>query len=457
MISKSFFIMIAFLGLAPVCLLAGAEPSSIGFAPNTVSPTAASNNTSLGVRHLSFEEAVQIALHDNVDLLALREQEEAQKNQSKQALAPNEPTFSYTKDDVAAFSLSETAAQTVYQINWTLGFPGKAINQSASVRHQAEATAQQAINQEINIMTSLSNSYVTFSINQAFYRFLLEEQQKDKDLTRLLEKKFSASQAAKVDLLNAKVVTEQIAQSILQNRNDYEVQLTLFRQIMRRPTDRTLVPSIPENIVIPPVKQEFDDLVPVMLRNNHTVAQFQYQADSANSLVTNAWLQGLPDLQLTLAVNNWLPVGAPNGPSITRDYTFGVGVVVPIFFPFNELQGAKAAEHTRGSADYQLNSQQLQATASLQTAYTSLRATLKDLDASERLVVPAAKAGYDLTLLTYGLGKADYFMLNQSRIAWHDSMKDLLTKRQSAAQLYNQLIAQMGCDIAKTEGPNVCK
>jgi outer membrane protein TolC len=82
---------------------------------------------------------------------------------------------------------------------------------------------------------------------------------------------------------------------------------------------------------------------------------------------------------------------------------------------------------------------------------------LKDLDTSEKLVVPAAKESFDLTLLTYGLGKADYFIVNQSRQAWHEASKDMLTKRQNAAQLYNQLITQMGCDIAKTEGPNVCR
>lgn len=86
-----------------------------------------------------------------------------------------------------------------------------------------------------------------------------------------------------------------------------------------------------------------------------------------------------------------------------------------------------------------------------------MKAALSVYETSEKLVVPAAKASYDLTLLTYGLGKADYFMLNQSRQAWHDAQRDMLTKRQSAAQFYNQVITLMGCDIAKTEGPNACK
>lgn len=409
------------------------------------------------IRYLTFEDAYQLALRDNVDLLALREQAEGLKHQSKQALGPNEPVFSYARVDSQSLALVQTPAETQYQVAWTLGFPGKALSQSASVRHQSEATTEQALNQEINLLTSLSNSYVAFVTNDAFYKFLLEEQRKDKDLIKLLEKRYGASQAAKVDLLNAKVVTQQIAQSILQNRNDYDLQLTQFRQIIKRPTDKSFFPKIPERIVIPNVSKSFEDLVAVMNKNSHSIAQAQRQVDSASSLLTNAKLQMLPDLQFTGSVNDWLPPSSPNAfANINQSYTVGVGIVVPIFFAFNELEGVHAAAHNNSAAEYQLTSQQLQALSSLQTAYTSLKATLKDLDASERLVVPAAKESYDLTLLTYGLGKSDYISLNQSRKAWHDAIRDMFTKRQSAAQFYNQLIAQVGCDISKTGGPNGC-
>lgn len=408
------------------------------------------------LQYLNYEDAVRIALNDNVDLLALRNQEESLKFQSKQALSPNEPTVSLQRVDIPGLSLTQRPAVTIYQLNWTLGFPGKALSNSASIRNLAVSTSEQARAQEITIMTSLSNSYVTFATNQSFYRFLLEEQQKDKDLERLIEKKFAASQASKVDLLNASVATQQIAQALVQNRNDYAVQLTQFRQIIRRPMDKTLLPRIPDNFVIPDIKRPFEELIPVMLKNNHAVAAAQSTLASQSALHTNAMLQALPDLQFTAGINQWLPGPAPN-PTTPRDYTLGLAIVVPIFYPFNELQGVHAAGKNLAAAENQLTSQQLQAISGLQTAYTSLKATLKDLEMSEKLVVPAAKASYDLTLLTYGLGKADYFMLNQSRRSWHDSLRDVFTKRQSAAQFYNQLIAQMGCDIARTEGPNVCK
>lgn len=297
----------------------------------SMASSANAQGSSPEVKNLSYDEAVQIALHDNVDLLALRDQEEAQKHQSKQALAPNEPVFSYTKNDVPGFSLTQTAAQTVYAIGWTLGFPGKALSNSAAIRHQAEATSEQALAQEINIMTSLSNNYVAFATNDAFHKFQLEEQHKDIELVKLIEKKFAASQASKVDLLNANVVVQQIAQSLLENQNEYEILLTQFRQIIRRPTDRTLSPRIPDLIIIPSVDQSFDSLVPIMLRNNHSVAAASRAVDGSNALVMNASLSPLPDIQLVAGLNFWLPAPAPN-PGVTRDYTFGIAVAVPISF-----------------------------------------------------------------------------------------------------------------------------
>jgi outer membrane protein len=226
--------------------------------------------------------------------------------------------------------------------------------------------------------------------------------QSDHELKKLIEKKFSASQASKVDLLNAEVVTQQLAQAVLENRNDYEVLLTQFRQIIRRPSDTTLLPKIADQIIVPPVKKSFDELVPVMLRNNHVVGAATKQVDSQSALVTNSALQALPDLQLSAGINTWLPSGAPLGSDVTRDYTVGIGVVIPIFYPFNELQGLKAAQHNLGAAENQLTSQQLQAIASLQTAYVSLGAMLKDLETSEKLVVPAAKESYDLSPVRLG-------------------------------------------------------
>ena len=142
---------------------------------------------------------------------------------------------------------------------------------------------------------------------------------------------------------------------------------------------------------------------------------------------------------------------------ISRDYSVGIGVAIPIFLPFNELSSIQAAARDRDSAEATEEAQRLQALADLQTAHTAFQSALRTIENYTTIVLPAAKASYDLTLTTYSLGKADYFILNEARKNWVQAQKDLLAKKVSAAQLLNQITQEIGCDITNPEGsPNVC-
>lgn len=431
---------------------------AIGLAVISVSRMAlAELRPSTPAQYLNYGEAVQVALHDNADLLALREQESSFKIRSQQALAPNNPVFSIVKTDVPGFSVSQMAAEDQYQVTYVLGFPGKAFQASALIRFQAEATRELAYAKEIDLMTSLSNNFVAFANNQKIYDFLLDEQRRDKDLKRLLEKKFAASQAAKVDLLNAEVVSQGLAQSVLENRNEFETLVTQFRQLIRRPDDRNLYPAVARDIVVPEVTQSLDALTDLMLSRRPALRGGARQVAGSEASLTLAKLSLLPDFQFSAGINVWnQPNAAPN-PGVLRDYALGVGIAIPLFFPFNEFQGINAARHDLAAARSTFESLRIQALADLQTAYTGYVASRKELDSLSKLVIPAAKASYDLTLLTYGLGRADYFRLNEARKSWLDSEKSYLAKRQTHAQLYNQMIAQVGCDFATSEGPYACK
>jgi outer membrane protein TolC len=406
--------------------------------------------------YLSFEDSVKLALDGNPDLAVVRAQEEAIKLRSRQALAPGDPVFSYQAQDTPGFNPGIQPAEAVYQINFTLGFPGKALAQSANLRHQAEATMEIATAKEIDLITTLSNVYVSFFINDTYYQLYKDEDKRDERLLHLLEKKFGASQAAKVDLLNAKVVMAQLQEDLLANRNEYEVLTTQFRQTIKKPDRGDLYPKVPKEIIVPELKLTFEELSRLMLKNSHNILGADHQVEAAESALTLASLQPLPDFQLMTSVNVWNTTQGPPISGVTRDYTFGIGIAVPLFFPFSQLTGIKAARKDVAVADFQDQSQKLTSIANLQTTYTSFRAAQKETDNLSKLVVPAAKASYDLTLLTYSLGRGDFFQLGVSRKAWFDSQKDLLAKKQSVAQFYNQFITEVGCDFAKREGPHAC-
>lgn len=408
-------------------------------------------------RTLNFEEASHLALSANPDLLTLRYQEEAQRYRSRQALAPNNPVFNVAKNDVPGFGLNASGASTVYSLNYTLGFPGKSFSQSSASFSLAESLREQALAKEIDILVALSNVYILLTADEILFNFLNEEELKAEQIVNLLDKKYSAAQAAQADLLNARVVVANLKHDILDNRNDHDQLITQFRNLIKKPNSDDYLPLIPESIAIPKLKKTFPELTELMLKNRHQLRSAKKQVDASSSALTNATLTALPDFQLTASMNVYnVPTAAPNN-GLTRDYSFGAGIAVPIFFPFNELSGIQAASRDKFAAESQEESQRLQALADLRTAFTTYNSAQKAVDNFENLVIPASKASYELTRTAYSLAnKADFFVLNDARKNWVQAQKDLLAKQVLAAQSFNQIVQQVGCNIVNGDGPHAC-
>lgn len=141
---------------------------------------------------------------------------------------------------------------------------------------------------------------------------------------------------------------------------------------------------------------------------------------------------------------------------VSRDYTVGLALSVPIFFPLNELSGIHAALRDRDAAELQEEAQKTSAVGDLQLAYIKFEAAERQRANLERIVIPAAKASYDLTIKSYSMGRADYLRLNDTRSNWIQSQKDDLNLLLTSAQLYNQITQQVGCDFSRQEGPHAC-
>src|SRR5277367_3628547 len=86
-------------------------------------------------KYVPYEDAAKLALGFNPDLQTLRYQEEAQRLRSQQALSPSNPEFTVNKNDLPGLSPIASPGSTVYSLSFTLGFPGKALLNSASSRN----------------------------------------------------------------------------------------------------------------------------------------------------------------------------------------------------------------------------------------------------------------------------------------------------------------------------------
>ncbi len=405
---------------------------------------------------LDFYKAAQVALENNPDLKSLRYQNEALKFRSDQSLAPNNPTISYTKNNVSNLALGSAGASESYTLGYTLGFPGKAIQQSRITDKKALALHEDILSKEIDILLALSNNFVGLSANRKLIFLLEEEQKKSSDVLKITEKKYSLGQLSQVDVLNSKVFIANLEHEILIARSEKETLMNQFLSYIKEKDVTRFRPKIPDEIEVPEMMLTPEALAEVMTRNRHSLKSAQYTTLASDLSVSNALMAALPDFQFSVGINSYnLPSATPVANQF-RDYNFGVTISIPLFFQLSELTGYRAAKRDYLSAQSNEDSLRLNALLDLRTNYSKYKSARSLYDNSLGLVLPAVKASYDLTLRSYMLGKADYLRLTDARQSWMQAQKDSLGHLVEMASSYNQITQLVGCDLSARKTPHGC-
>ncbi len=407
-------------------------------------------------RGITYDEAISIALNENPDLLGLQNQSESLKAKSTQALAPANPVVFAGKQDSTTAQPMNISGGTFVGASINLGFPGKAFVQRHTIRYQSDALAQQARAKEVEILTNLSNTYVALTANERLRGILAEERRKIKELLPVIQERLKVGQGSETDVLNTKVVDANLAVALTNLEAERNTLLARFRQVINHPHDMDMVPSVPRDVTIPSLALGDDRLVTIMEANRPDLKAAAAQRHSAESALKQAKMSPLPDFQLSGQVNNYHAPAESNVPGYRKTYGFMGGITVPIFYPASEHYGIKAARRDLEVAKYQERTQYLSSVSDLHIAISTLKTTQNQIHNYTHLVIPAAKANYELVLTSYSLGKLDYLRLNDARQSWLQAQQDYVAKLLEGAKLFNTIVQQLGCDPSGREGAYAC-
>ena len=408
-------------------------------------------------RVLSYSDAAKEMLENNPDLGNLRAQEESLKFKSIQSLAPNEPVFSILKADVPNPSIFSTGGSTVYGLTWTLGFPGKALSQSRGLEHQAMAQREVSFQKEIELLITLSNVYVELSVTKSTIETLKDELKRADATVHLTEKRYGSAQAAQTDILNAKYYKTGVQHDIMIQEAAQEALHIQFRALLRKPEEAGLMPQLSSDWEKQTLSPGFNELKELMFANRPQLKSVVYTKNAASAALTTAILSPFPDLQITADMNKYLVASAAPVPGLTRSYSIGVGLVIPIFFPFNELSGIRAARQDLSAAELAEESARVGLVSELQNLYTKLQSAQNIYNNAQQFVLPAARANYTLSLRAFESGKLDYLKLLDARRGWIQSQRDILDHKKEIAELINQITLEVGCDWTRKGVPHACK
>jgi outer membrane protein TolC len=308
---------------------------------------------------------------------------------------------------------------------------------------------------EIELMSLLYVNMSSQYANDELIKVLSEEIKKSKDIIQIQEKKYSTGQVSQVDILNSRVTLAKIEQDLLTVKNEQSLLQNDFLNILGRPEESYTAKKIEfstQNFKILSVSE----LTDLMGKNKPALKSAQAQIESLKSTLNYASMQALPDFQFSAGVTQWNRPNAAPITGLTRDYNFGVSIAIPLFFPMNELQGVSSAKADLQASEDKSKAVLAQATSDLINAHTSFQSLTNELDKMLKVVLPAAKASYQLTLSSYSMGKTDFLRLSESRSNYIQAQKDIITKKRSINQTYVQLLQIVGCDFERKEGPHAC-
>lgn len=404
---------------------------------------------------LSFQDAAVQALEKNPDILSIREQEASFKFKSIQAIAPNEPQFSISQTDVPNPSIFSQGGSTIYGITWTLGFPGKAIYNSRQLEQQAMSQKEIALQKELELLTALSNIYVELSVNENLLKSLRMELTRADQTVFITEKRYATAQAAQTDILNARFYRASVEHDILTQEMARETFLIQFRTILRRSEDKGLFPQLSTDWTDVPLDKSYPELKELLLSNRPQLRALNYQTQSAKSLLNLSSLSLFPDIQISAAMNNYHVIAA-SPLSVSRTYTVGVSLNIPIFSPFNEIPGIEAARKDYSTAVLNEESAKYTILSDLQNISSSYSANKKLYESSKNIVLPAALANYQLAMKSYELGKLNYLNLLDARKSWLQSERDVLDHKRLLAEGINQITLSIGCVWTRKGVPHAC-
>lgn len=409
-------------------------------------------------KELTVQEASSLALDSNLDLKSFRDQIYSLRYKAGQAMAPYNPTLTYTKNNVSGFAPLGFSPNDQTQVTWTVGFPGKAVANSNNLKFQSESVRQNALGKEIDIIVSLLGNYADHASNKVMREFLIEEIKKAEDLIKLQEKRYATGTGAQADILNSRVTLSLLKQSLLSNENDKILLSYTFLKILGVPDKADLSPKVTDDIMkIPKTIPPLATLREYMLKYRPDLEGSRHDLAAAKSALTSAYLGAFPDFQLSAAMNTYPNPNAEAVPGQSRDYTFGVGVTLPIFYPLNDYANVRAANSDRDAAEHKKMSTEISDLSDLNTNYANFNLLTKTVEQMEHVVIPAAKASYDLALKGYSFGRLNFLTLNDARTTYVQTKRDYILNKLQYAKVYYGLFGTVGCDFTKKDGPHACQ
>jgi outer membrane protein TolC len=398
---------------------------------------------------LTLTQAIRTAQEQSPDVRQVQEQYSSARAKVGLALAPSEPTLSFSNNDMTKqFSLGSSASNVI-QVTESIGFPGRAVMNRSMLSQQAEAIQFQLQAMKLQVSVNVKTAYYNLQLARKNIELNADTRLAYERILSIAKRRYETGAAGQVDYLNAQV-------TLLANNNDLADLQTAERQargqlnvLLKKPVDAELAIE-PIKMVYHP-KIELNKALEAMIERRNEIQAARSQEHATQRAVDLAWLSILPDFQITLGTTDYRKdfaspynaTGAAGYP--TRTYSAGIQFTVPLFAIFNERQVIAGASHDHAAAERNLDILFNQSKAAMESTVDTIHSSEIKIENFEKHLLPLSEQALNLALIDYSSGKADFPTLaataaarRQARLSYATAVVAYLTNYAAYGQLIGE-------------------
>jgi cobalt-zinc-cadmium efflux system outer membrane protein len=388
------------------------------------------------VLRLTRQQAINLALANNPQLAASREQVAQARARVTEATALPDPSLSATIVGQSGAFAPGSAGEHDYALGLTIPFPdrirlrGKV---AAADVHASEFSLDQL---RQSIASQTSQTYDSLLVALRHRADFQQAGQLAQDFLTRTEARFNAGTTPKLDVIKARVDVAQAQNDLIASErtvsNARAALNRLIGRLLGAPVEAT------DSLAIPSTLPPLDSLEAAALAHRPEVQSLAAQRSGASAATTLAKEFWLPDLSVSVSRNT------VNGTPTTFDTGFGIGF--PIFFW--QHSGGEVAESRHHELELSASLRDLRAQVSqeVRVAYAAASTALRQAQYLQDALLPEAQQAYHIASVSYGLGGSSALeVLDAKR-----TLLDAQSQYTDALGAANDAVAQLQLAVGTT-------
>ncbi|AXV79444.1 MULTISPECIES: TolC family protein [Ralstonia solanacearum species complex] len=386
-------------------------------------------------------ELLQELKSNSPQLIQARHNYLSAKSVPPQLAAPNNPQLGFIWSNIPkGFPAAvNRATGNAYSVTQQIPFPGKKSLAAEIADRQAESLNAQSDALYLQLYAQLSTTYyqaIALQKQIDVLKLTIARLEQVKQITRV---RYANNAAAYADYLNAQVSQSSAQNDLFAAQRQYDTTVqTLNTLIGKEPSFPLELRAEDDAVRLP--DEPLPELENQALRQHPSIKASTELLDAARKSVTLARKGYLPDFQVIATVNSDNPpYGVRPG-----SYQIELDIIIPFWFFTKEKSAVNQAVESQIATEANDVAVRQQTLLAVDTAYSTLRQTLAQLDFNKRRQLPQALAAYRVTMTHYASNNADFNDLLTAQGALKNAELAVAQAQATALQAYHALLAATG-------------